>query len=140
DPASQYSVEKSPSLRGMVAEDNETNQLVITGLIEKLGHEAHVAADGNALIAEHEKGAAYDVILMDCEMPGKNGWDASREIRASGKPYSKIPIIALTGHVVGDSIDRCFESGMDDYLFKPVDLRDLKEKFNRLASSPKVSR
>ena len=122
-------------LRIMVAEDNETNRLVIAGLIEKLGHKVSLVENGNALIKALDEDCAYDLILMDCEMPEKNGWDASLEIRMSNKAYRHIPIIALTGHVVGDSIDRCFQSGMNDYLFKPIDLRELKEKLMRFSQA-----
>lgn len=115
----------------LVAEDNETNQLVICGLIEKLGHHTQLANNGLEVLSLLETEQVFDLILMDCEMPRMNGWDTSMAIRKSEKAYGKIPIIALTGHAVQDSIDRCFQSGMSDYLFKPVDLRQLKEKLMR---------
>lgn len=115
----------------LVAEDNETNQLVICGLIEKLGHSVKVAKNGLEVLSLLETEERFDLILMDCEMPRMNGWDTSIAIRKSEKAYGRIPIVALTGHAVQHSVDRCFQSGMSDYLFKPVDLRQLKEKLMR---------
>ncbi len=115
----------------LVAEDNPTNQLVICGLIEKLGHVPHVAEQGKEVLAILEQGKKIDLILMDCEMPQLNGWDTTVKIRQSNEAYRDVPVIALTGHAVQDSIDRCFQSGMNDYLFKPIDLRQLRDKLVR---------
>ena len=115
----------------LVAEDNETNQLVICGLIEKLGHIPVVAENGRDVLKLLDAGEQFDLVLMDCEMPVLNGWDTSMKIRKSAKAYREVPIIALTGHAVQSSIDKCFQCGMNDYLFKPVDLRQLKEKLIR---------
>ncbi len=124
--------DENKALSILVAEDNETNQMVICGLIDKLGHTAVVAENGLDAIAllEAAEGGdeSFDLVLMDCEMPRLDGWATTGKIRSSEKLYSDIPIVALTGHAVQESIDRCYASGMDDYLFKPVDLRQLKEK------------
>ncbi len=118
-------------LQILVAEDNETNQMVICGLIEKLGHVAYVAENGKDVLKLLRQGKHFDLILMDCEMPQLDGWETTLSIRKSASPFREVPIIALTGHAVQGSIDKCFESGMNDYLFKPIDLRQLKEKLVR---------
>jgi signal transduction histidine kinase/CheY-like chemotaxis protein len=125
---SDAEIVKQKILKILVAEDNETNQMVVCGLIEKLGHVAYVAENGKDVLKLLNEGKTFDVILMDCEMPLMDGWETSKTIRKSTMPYREVPIVALTGHAVQSSIDKCLQSGMNDYLFKPVDLRQLKEK------------
>ncbi len=105
----------------LVAEDNPTNQEVARGFLESWGVTVTVAGDGGAAV-ESFRAHRYDLILMDGMMPVLDGFEATREIRrleeASGAP--RTPIVALTAAALASEKARCFESGMDDYLSKPV--------------------
>lgn len=122
----------------LVAEDNEVNQLVIRGMLERLGHEVTIVKNG-ALVVEaymacmqpgsHWK--PFDLILMDCEMPEMDGYKATMRIRdwEHGQSHVRpVPIIALTAHVLPEYLRRCIESGMNDYLLKPANLEELQHK------------
>ena len=110
--------------RILIAEDNRTNQLVGLAQLAKLGYQAHAVANGlEALEAlQHD---AYDLVLMDCEMPAMDGYEATRCIRRSGN--LQLPIIALTANAMTEDRDRCLREGMNGFLSKPVDLCKLAE-------------
>jgi signal transduction histidine kinase/DNA-binding response OmpR family regulator/HPt (histidine-containing phosphotransfer) domain-containing protein len=106
----------------LLAEDNEVNQEVARCLLESLGLTADVAGDGREVLAALER-RRYDVILMDCQMPRMDGFEATHRIRAweAGTPQARrIPIIALTANAMTGDRERCLEAGMDDYLCKPI--------------------
>jgi len=112
-------------LRILVAEDNIVNQRVARRMLERLGHGTDVAADGHEVL-ERLGHTAYDVILMDVQMPGMDGLDASRAICARW-PASKRPrIIAMTAGALDADRESCLAAGMDDYLVKPVTLDRLR--------------
>jgi two-component system sensor histidine kinase/response regulator len=123
------------ALHILVAEDNAVNQLVIMRVLEKMGHTARAVANGRQAI-EALSGEMFDAILMDCQMPEMDGFDATRRIRAGPDHRLRtIPIIALTAHsLIGDR-DRCLEAGMDDYLSKPIDVRELTTKLEAIAAA-----
>lgn len=122
----------------LVAEDNATNQLVIKGMLKRLQQEITLVKDGQEAVDKILQGDQYDLILMDCEMPHLNGWEATEAIRASG---SHVPIIALTAHAVPEYIDRCYESGMNGYLAKPLVIEDLESALiNSLGQASQDSR
>ena len=108
--------------RVLVAEDNHTNQEVILAQLRKLGYRAAVAANGAEAVAAIER-ESFDLILMDCQMPAMDGYEATRRIRQSNQP--RIPILALTASAMSNDRERCLSEGMDDYLAKPVELRHL---------------
>ncbi len=112
------------SARILIAEDNPTNQLVGLAQLSKLGYQARAVANGaEALEAlQHD---AYDLVLMDCEMPVMDGYEATRRLRQSGN--LRLPIIALTANAMTEDRDRCLREGMNGFLSKPVDLRKLSE-------------
>jgi CheY-like chemotaxis protein len=114
------------SSRILIAEDNLTNQQVALALLDKLGYEADVVADGKEALRALAS-SPYDLVLMDCQMPEMNGYEAAARIRdpQSGVRNSKIPIVALTAHAMQGDREKCLEAGMDDYITKPVNPRTL---------------
>jgi PAS domain S-box-containing protein len=116
--------------RVLIAEDNLVNQRVARHMLEKMGFQVDVVADGRQVVEAWARGG-YDLILMDCQMPEMDGYAATREIRRREGGVSRIPIIALTAHALKGADEECFASGMDAYLTKPIDreqLRDCLEK------------
>jgi TMAO reductase system sensor TorS len=124
----------------LVAEDNETNQEVAVGMLQKLGCTVTLATNGvEAIEALVEK--SFDVILMDCQMPVMDGYQATAAIRimenkeGSGK---HIPIIALTANALEGDKERCFSAGMDDYISKPFKQEMIVKIFERLFHGKKT--
>ncbi|HEV3331599.1 MAG TPA: PAS domain S-box protein [Bryobacteraceae bacterium] len=115
---------KGRQARILVAEDNATNRQVALAQLKKLGYQADAVTNG-AKAAEAVRQEHYDLVLMDCEMPVMDGFEASRRIRQSNQP--NIPIVALTADAMPEDRDRCLREGMNDYLAKPVDLARLEE-------------
>lgn len=108
----------------LIAEDNIVNQQVALGVLEKLGYGADVAADGHEAVAA-ARAHRYAAILMDCRMPGMDGFDATRAIRRDERDGDRVPIIAVTADVIGDVRSACLAAGMDAYVSKPLDQDDL---------------
>ncbi len=117
--------------RILVVEDNLTNQEVALAMLMKLGYQADVASTGaDALKALRD--ADYDVVLMDCEMPVMDGYEATRRIRAhGGARNSDVPILALTADAMSEARERCLAAGMNDYLTKPLEPQQLDEALKR---------
>jgi signal transduction histidine kinase/ActR/RegA family two-component response regulator len=109
--------------RILVAEDNPVNQMVVRHMLQKLGYETLVVNDGRAALDAWEAGGCA-LILMDCQMPELDGYEATREIRRREAGTRRIPIVALTAHALKGADLVCKEAGMDDYLTKPLN-RDL---------------
>ncbi len=110
----------------LLAEDNAVNQKVASALLVKLGLKVDVAADGAAAVARWREGR-YDAILMDCTMPGMDGYEATRQIRQLEQGTGKhTPIIALTANALEEARQECLAAGMDDFATKPVRLDTLK--------------
>ncbi|MEJ8835345.1 ATP-binding protein [Ramlibacter sp. AN1133] len=108
--------------RVLVAEDNETNQVVVRGLLAQAGyHEVTIVADGEEVVAAAAAGG-YDLVLMDCRMPRMDGYEATRRLRAQGFTQ---PIIALTANAAPGERERCLAWGMNEYLSKPIDAAQL---------------
>ena len=114
-------------LRILVAEDNPVNQKVTSLILRKLGYAADVVANGQEVLSALQI-ASYDLILMDCQMPEMDGFEATQAIRASLSPSARIPIIALTANALPGEKDRCICSGMNDYLSKPIKPEALAQK------------
>jgi CheY-like chemotaxis protein len=104
----------------LVVEDNDINQLVAMGLLEALGYTADLAADGAEAVSMAST-TAYDAVLMDLQMPGMDGFEASRLIRAREPAGTRVPIVAMTASAIDGERERCLAAGMDDFLTKPVD-------------------
>src|SRR5471032_2964113 len=110
--------------RILLVEDNPVNQLVAKGMLSKLGCEVVVAAHGGEALKFLEE-QRFDMVLMDCKMPVMNGYEASRQIRRSGR-WPDLPIVALTANALSEERERCRAAGMDDYLAKPFRREELK--------------
>jgi signal transduction histidine kinase/CheY-like chemotaxis protein len=106
-------------LHVLVAEDNPVNQLVAQRLLERHGCSVDVVATGTAAVLRHQA-EKYDLILMDCQMPELDGYDAARLIRTLNH-LDRVPIIALTAQAFPGDRERCLAAGMDDYVCKPID-------------------
>ena len=113
-------------VRVLVVEDNEVNQLVVSGLLESLGCSVDVASDGVEAVRLLGRPHEYAAVLMDCRMPRLDGYDATREVRRSEPPGRRVPIIAMTASAMEGERERCLAAGMDDFLSKPVDSRELE--------------
>ena len=111
-----------PPRRILVAEDNVTNQIVIRAQLRKLGYEAEIVANGKEVLQAFEQGC-FDLILMDCEMPVMDGYEATRRLRAFG--HKDLPIIAVTAHAMQSNRQACLEAGMDYCLTKPLEMERL---------------
>ncbi|MGF0242611.1 response regulator [Rhodococcus sp. IEGM1300] len=115
----------TPQRRGRVllVEDNPVNQLVAKGMLGKLGCDVIVAAHGGEALDQLEQGE-FDLVLMDCNMPVMDGYEASRQIRRSGR-WPQLPIVALTANAMSEERERCRAAGMNDYLAKPFRREEL---------------
>jgi two-component system, sensor histidine kinase and response regulator len=115
------------SLRILVAEDNAVNQMLVTRLLQKRGHNVTVVANGREALGALVQGT-YDMILMDMQMPEMDGFEATSELRNREKQTGRhIPVIALTAHAMKGDRERCLEAGMDGYLAKPIRAQELYE-------------
>jgi PAS domain S-box-containing protein len=114
--------------RILVVEDNPTNQQVALAILRRLGYRADTVGNG-AEALEALGSADYDIVLMDCEMPGMDGYETARRIRrpSSGMRNSDIPIVALTAHAMVGDREKCLAAGMNDYVAKPIEPRQLAE-------------
>ena len=118
-------------LRVLVAEDNLINQKVVARLLERLQATVVVVADGAQALHEVQQ-QPFDVVLMDCQMPEMDGFEATRRIRALGPDFVQPPIVALTANAFAEDRQACLAVGMDDFLTKPVSGERLADLLARL--------
>jgi signal transduction histidine kinase/DNA-binding NarL/FixJ family response regulator len=121
----------------LVVEDNPVNQQVACGWLRKLGYRADVAANGFEALEALER-IAYAAVLMDCQMPEMDGFQATAELRRR-EGTTHTPVIAMTANVMQGDRERCLEAGMDDYVPKPVRLEDLDAALRRWLPTPESS-
>jgi CheY-like chemotaxis protein len=127
DEAAQPEVRQLQQLNALsvlVAEDNAVNQRVLTRMLEKLGVSCDLVGDGAAAIEAVRK-RDYDAVLMDCQMPLLDGFEASSEIRKLAGAKGQIPIIAVTANAMNGDRERCLAAGMTGYLSKPLRVESL---------------
>ncbi|MCG5511116.1 ATP-binding protein [Ectothiorhodospira lacustris] len=132
-PVACIGAEPARSWHVLLVEDTPANVLVAVHLLKRLGHRVTVA--DNALAAFERLATEYpDLVLMDVEMPGMNGFEATRRIREgeAGEACRKLPVIGLTAHALNEYRERGLAAGMDDYIFKPISLVGLGRTINRV--------
>jgi len=124
----------------LVAEDNPVNQDVVRHMLALLGCSIEIAENGVTVVDAARRGG-YDLIFMDCQMPGMDGFAATRAIRTSDAALGleRKPIIALTANAITGDRERCLAAGMDDYLSKPFDLMQLRGVLQRWLPGKQVS-
>ena len=133
NPEKSANVDEVPSFSGskpvLIVEDNEVNQRLLASMLEKRGIAYAVARNGEEAVNQYRDGD-FSLILMDCQMPILDGYQASQEIRSiegtSACPL-RVPIIALTAHALPGDREKCLAAGMDDYLSKPFSSAQLEK-------------
>jgi two-component system, sensor histidine kinase and response regulator len=121
--------------RVLIAEDNPVNQLVIEGMLSKRGIAADMVSDGHEALARLDPDR-HRLVLMDCQMPEMDGYEATTAIREREAPDQHVPIIAMTAHAMAGARERCLAVGMDDYLSKPLRPDALDEVLDRWLEPP----
>jgi CheY-like chemotaxis protein len=124
-------------LRILLAEDNAVNQKLALRLLEQMAYTAHVAEDGRQAIAALETDA-YDVVLMDVQMPELDGLGATREIRARS-PHRDVWIVAMTANAMAGDREACLAAGMNDYISKPIRPAELAAALERVRPSERIN-
>jgi CheY-like chemotaxis protein len=120
--------------RILLVEDNEMNRDMLSRRLMRKGYEVAMAVDGLQGV-EMARAGSYDLILMDMSLPGIDGWEATRQLRAA--PETKtVPVIALTAHAMAGDRDKALEAGCNDYDTKPIELPRLLEKIEALLDRP----
>jgi signal transduction histidine kinase/CheY-like chemotaxis protein/HPt (histidine-containing phosphotransfer) domain-containing protein len=121
--------------RVLVAEDNSFNQTLIARTLETLGCEVNIVGSGRDAVAAALSGV-YEAVLMDCQMPEMDGFEATQEIRRREPAGARVPIIALTANALSGDREKCVAAGMDDYLSKPFSIVELRKTVKRWLIEP----
>jgi CheY-like chemotaxis protein len=121
--------------RVLVVDDNAVNALVASAMLQRIGLDIDVVEDGAAAL-ERMQGGDLDLVLMDCQLPVLDGWEATRRWRRTENAGTRLPIIALTANAVMGDRERCLQAGMDDYLAKPVEMSALFVMVSKYLDQP----
>jgi PAS domain S-box-containing protein len=119
----------------LLAEDNEINQKLALRLLQKVGYSVDVVETGRQAFDAVQK-KVYRLVLMDVQMPDVDGFEATKMIRKLGGDVSKVPIVAMTAHVMAGDRDKCIQAGMNDYLSKPLDVEKVMEMVKKYVFGP----
>src|SRR5690606_30487590 len=130
--APRHSLAESYPLRILIAEDNLVNRKLALRLLQRLGYEADVAEDGQQAVGM-VRVTAYDVVLMDVQMPVLDGLEATRRIRGELPPDDQPYIIAMTANAMAGDREACLEAGMNSYVSKPIQLAELDDAIEAAA-------
>ena len=125
--------------RILVVEDNRVNQMVARKMLTRLGCTVEVADDGQAAL-ERLEAEPFDLVFMDCQMPRLDGYDATRAIRNSELDARSIPIVAMTANAMKHDREKCLQSGMNDYVSKPINREVVIEALDRWLPDSRVHR
>ncbi len=135
-------VHRTPERRGgpevLVVDDNPINQKLAARMLEKMGHRVDLAADGHQALAAVQR-HHYAAVLMDCQMPGMDGYEATMELRRLEGPDCRTPVIAMTAGAMAGDRQKCLAAGMDDYITKPMTLPALQEVLEPWLGESEVS-
>jgi CheY-like chemotaxis protein len=134
DTRSGLPLELARGLRVLVAEDDIVSQMVVRAVLDNLGHSCDVVDNGKEAVAQLQK-AAYDLVLMDIQMPGMDGVTAARAIRALPRALGRIPIVALTANAMIEDRAAYLAAGMNDYVSKPVSAKRLARAMTRAVTA-----
>jgi PAS domain S-box-containing protein len=129
---------RGQNLRILLAEDNQVNQKVALSMLKRLGYKADVASNGFEVLQALER-RQYDVILMDIQMPEMDGLDATRRIRERWKPAKQPCIIAITAHALEGDREEFLGAGMNDYISKPIQMKELQMALERCGEVRKAA-
>ncbi|WP_316841624.1 response regulator [Pedobacter gandavensis] len=123
----QTVIQNGKGIKVLIVEDNPINQLLVIKLLENQGYEITVAGNGRIALEEYEK-QAFDIILMDLQMPELDGYETTRIIRKMEGDKGDIPIVAMTAHTIKGELEKCVSIGMNDYISKPFNASELYQK------------
>jgi signal transduction histidine kinase/CheY-like chemotaxis protein/streptogramin lyase len=121
--------------RILLAEDNPINQKVVKHLLTRFGLTVDIVENGAEALNVFDREPGYDLILMDCQMPVMDGWEATRAIRNSASSHSNVPIVAVTANALVGEREKCLAAGMNDYLTKPISREQLETVITRWVQS-----
>ncbi len=124
-------IESGKGIRILVVEDNQLNQMLVIKVLKKQGFETDVAENGLIALDKHQNNN-FDIILMDLQMPEMDGYEATQKIRSLKPDKKDIPIIAMSAHTFKGEYEHCIETGMNDFISKPFNTKELYEKIFRL--------
>jgi CheY-like chemotaxis protein len=139
DKASGNEASADSTIRVLIAEDNEVNQLIISKVLKARKLQVTMVADGQQALDELQR-SYYDIVLMDIQMPGMDGYTATKLIRSSKQSFNAVPIIALTAHAIKEEIEKCMAAGANDHVSKPFQAEDLVAKIETLVREYRIQR
>jgi CheY-like chemotaxis protein len=125
EPEPQKSCAPFENVKVLVCEDYEQNREVMGGMLEEFGIKPEFAANGMECVSILNSGKMFDMIFMDLQMPLMDGYEAARSIRSNSK-FDSTPIISMTANVMREIVNKCFETGMNDHIAKPVEFDRLE--------------